>query len=415
MVPRDDEQLRDIGTRLRERRGSDYEDVRFSDQEYERRYRALREEMFFRGLDCLVVYGSSAHTDSNQANIRYLSGYIDQIQSYIVFPYEGEPTLFADLYPHVPDAHLMSCLDDVRWGTEDKGAAVVERVRELGYEDGSIGFVGSPGPAATELPANDYLTITKELDDAEFSFVSDMLDRIRLKKSDEELEAIREGVELTDKAMRALEDAARPGITERELKAEIMSSYIDEGEYFFQLLGSTSMHDPDMPYPWEHQSGRVIEEGDVILTEISARNVKGYSGQILRGIAVGEEPTDHFQELYDVGEQMFYDVLDVLEPGATTEDVLDAASPPIEDRGWTVHAPVIHGWGLGIQRPLLGTHNEGGFPNAPFAFEEGHTVVVEPNPVAADQMSGMFLGEYVHITSDGAERLHDYPMEFIQT
>jgi len=414
MLPTDDRQLREIGTKLRQRRGDDYDDVRFSEEEYERRYEAVREEMFFRGLDCLVVYGSSAHTDSNQANIRYLSGYIDQIQSYIVFPYEGEPTLYADLYPHVPDAHLMSHVDDVRWGTEDKGNAVAERIEELGYEDGSIGFVGSPGPAATELPTNDYLTITNQLGDAEFSFVSDLMDRIRLKKSDEELEAIREGVRLTDKAMHALEDAVRPGITERELKQELMSSYLDEGEYFFQLLGSTSMHDPDMPYPWEHQSNRTLEQGDVVLTEISARNSQGYSGQILRGIAVDERPTDHYQELYDVGEQVFYDVLDVLEPGATTQDVLEAASPPIENRDWTIHAPIIHGWGLGIQRPLIGTENEGGFPNPPFQFEEGHTVVVEPNPVASDQMSGMFLGEYVHITSNGAERLHEYPMEFVQ-
>jgi Xaa-Pro aminopeptidase len=415
MPPTDDRQLREIGATLRQRRGDDYEDVRFSNSEYERRYQAIREEMFFRGLDCLVVYGSSAHTDSNQANIRYLSGYIDQIQSYIVFPYEGEPTLYADLYPHVPDAHLMSYIGDVRWGTENKGRTIVERIRELGYEDGNIGFVGSPGPAATELPANDYLTITNALGDADFSFVSDLMDRIRLKKSDEEVEAIREGVRLTDKAMRALEEAARPGITERELKRELMSSYLDEGEYFFQLLGSTSMDDPDMPYPWEHQSNRTIQNGDIILTEISARNPQGYSGQILRGIAVGEDPIDHFTELYDVAEQVFYDILDVLEPGATTEDVLAAATPPIESRDWTVHAPIIHGWGLGIQRPLIGTENEGGFPNPPFEFEEGHTIVVEPNPVATDQMSGMFLGELVRITSDGVERLHEYPMEFIQT
>lgn len=409
-----DEQLRQIGRWLRDRRGDDYADVRFSDAEYERRYRAVRNEMFFRGLDCLVVYGSSAHTDSNQANIRYLSGYIDQIQSYLVVPYEGEPTLFADLYPHVPDAHLMSWVDDVRWGTENKGRAVVQRIQELGYESGTIGFVGSPGPANTELPANDYLTITSALEGASFSFVSDLMDRIRLKKSDEELEAIREGVELTDRAMRALEDAIEPGSTERELKGELMSSYLADGEYFFQLLGSTSMHDPDMPYPWEHQSGREIESGDIVLTEISARGPQGYAGQLLRGVAVGEEPTDHYQALYDVAEQVFFDVLDVLEPGATTEDVLDAATPPIESRGWTIHAPIVHGWGLGIQRPLIGTRNEGGFPNPPFEFEEGHTIVVEPNPVTADQHSGHFIGEYVRITSDGVERFHDYPMEFVR-
>jgi Xaa-Pro aminopeptidase len=408
----DDSELREIGRQLRERRGDQYDDVRFSDAEYERRYQRVREQMYFRGIDCLVVYGSSAHTDSNQSNVRYLSGYIDQIQSYVVFPYEGEPTLYADLYPHVPDAHLMSVIDDVRWGSEQKGTRVAERVAELGYEDATIGLVGAPGPATTELPTNDYLQLQDALPDAEFQFASDLMDRIRLTKSDEELEAIREGVELTDRAMRALAEAVEPGVTERELKAEIMSSYLDDGEYFFQLLGSTSMADPDMPYPWEHQSGRTIQEGDVVLTEISARNTKGYSGQILRSLAVGTEPTNEYQELYDVAEQVFFDVLDVLEPGATTEDVLEVATPPIESRGWTIHAPIIHGWGLGIQRPLIGTRNKGGFPNPPFEFKEGHTIVVEPNPVTEDQLSGMFLGEYVRITSDGVERLHEYPMEF---
>lgn len=73
------------------------------------------------------------------------------------------------------------------------------------------------------------------------------------------------------------------------------------------------------------------------------------------------------------------------------------------------------GWGLGIQHPLLGTRNEGGFPNPPFEFEEGQTAVIEPNPVSTKQHSGVFLGEFVQITSDSAERLHDYALEFLQT
>ena len=413
-TPKDDSQLREIGAKLRERRGHHYDDVRFSDEEYEHRYRRVRQQMAMRGLDCLVVYGSSAHTDSNQQAIRYLSGYIDQISAYIVFPYEGEPVLFADLYPHVPDAFMMAHEStDVRWGTGDKGAAVADCVTELGYADGDIGLTAAVGND-TQLPANHYFTIEEELPDADLTFVNDLFDQVCLKKTAAEVEALRDGARATDMALEGLVEATRPGVTERELKKAVMTPFLDRGEYMFQLLGATSMHDPDMPYPWEHQSGREVQQGDMVVTEISAKGLQGYSGQILRPIAVGEEPTEEFQWLYDVAEQVFWDVFDVLEPGATTEDVLDAATPPIEDNDLTIHAPIIHGWGLGIQHPYIGTRNEGGFPNPPFEFEAGQTVVIEPNPVTRDQMKGMFLGEIVHITADGAERLHEYPVEFIQ-
>jgi len=413
-TPKDDSQLREIGATLRERRGHHYDDVRFSDEEYERRYRRVRQQMALRDLDCLVIYGNSAHTDSNQQAIRYLTGYIDQISAYIVFPAEGDPVLFADLYPHVPDAFMMSHEGtDVRWGTDDQGAAVADCVAELGYEDANIGLTALVGNN-TQLPANDYLTLEEELPNAELEFVNDLFDQVCMKKSPAEIEALRDGANATDESLQALVDAVEPGVTERELKKEMMTPFLDRGEYMFQLLGATSMHDSDMPYPWEHQSGREIQTGDLVVTEISAKGLQGYSGQILRPIAVGEEPTDEFQKLYDIAEDIFWDVFDVLEPGATTEDVLEVATPHIEDNDLTIHAPIIHGWGLGIQHPYIGTRNEGGFPNPSFEFEAGQTVVIEPNPVTKDQMKGMFLGEIVHITEDGAERLHDYPMEFIQ-
>lgn len=44
---------------------------RFSDAEYQRRYRLVREAMAQRGLDCLVIYG--AYRDYNQKNVVYFN------------------------------------------------------------------------------------------------------------------------------------------------------------------------------------------------------------------------------------------------------------------------------------------------------------------------------------------------------
>jgi Xaa-Pro aminopeptidase len=225
-------------------------------------------------------FNTAAHTDSNQQAIQYLSGYVDQISAYIVFPADGDPVLFADLYPHVPDAFMMSHEEtDVRWGTNDKGEAVAECVEELGYEDANIGLTAFVGNN-TQLPGNDYLTLEDELPEADLTFVNDLFDQVCLRKSDEEVEALRDGAHATDIALEGLVEATEVGATERELKQAVMTPFLDQGEYMFQVLGSTSMHDPDMPYLWEHQSGRQIQNGDFVVTEISAKGLQGYSGQI---------------------------------------------------------------------------------------------------------------------------------------
>ena len=404
--------LERAGRTLRETRATYYEDTRFSDAEYARRYRRVRERMSFRGLDCLIIYGNSPHALSSGQDVRYLSGYTHTMPSYVVVPYDGEPTLLPKLGAHVPEAFPQSAIEDVRWQTNDPGRVLAERVSELGYEDGTIGLIGARG---THLPTNEFHSLQTALPRAEFSFIDDLMERVCLRKTDAELESLREGAAITDRAMRALEDAIEPGVTERELAEAIVHSYAADGEQHFELVGSMDMANPDMPYPWKRQSSREIQNGDLVVTEISASNAQGYSGQILRSVAVGEEPTPHLQELYDVAEEIFYDVLDVLEPGATTEDVLDVASPLIEDNDLTIQAPILHGWGLGIQPPFIGTREEGAFPNTPFEFEEGQTVVIEPNPVPKGELNGgIFIGDMVEITSNGAETMQEYPMEFVQ-
>ncbi len=46
---------------------------RFSDREYQNRYRSIREEMSKRGLDCLLIYGHSGVASHGRANGRWLS------------------------------------------------------------------------------------------------------------------------------------------------------------------------------------------------------------------------------------------------------------------------------------------------------------------------------------------------------
>lgn len=411
----DHDRLRAVAETVRARRGQHQADARFSDGEYKRRFASVREEMDAAGVDCLVLYGDSSHAGGGQQSIRYLTGHDDQIASSLVVPAEGEPTLFITLRAQLPDACRTSPLSDVRGGGFDPAPTIADRIAELGHTDSTIGLAGSVG-ATRHLPADVYIELRERLPSATFEFLDDVMDRVTREKSDAELPALRAGAALTDRSMRALRDAIEPGVTERELAAAVRAAPGADGEHVFQLLGATSMADPDMAVPWDHQSTYRLGEGDAVLAEISAKNPQGYSGQLLRTIAVGE-PTGEYVALHEAAVAVFEGVLDVLEPGATTGDVVHVATEVIEGRGYTHLVPVLHGWGLGIQGPVVGTPNsaygDGTDGGEPFVFEAGQTMVIEPSPVTPDLTTGVVLGELVHVTPDGAERLHDYPLELV--
>lgn len=90
---------------------------RFSDSEYRRRYREIRELMAARGIDCLIMM-SSGYLSS--ANLIYVANYIDVLHGVVVFPLEGEPTVFALAYSFAAQAAAQAVIEDVRWGAGDR-------------------------------------------------------------------------------------------------------------------------------------------------------------------------------------------------------------------------------------------------------------------------------------------------------
>src|SRR5262249_23426657 len=102
---------------------------RFSEDEYRRRYREIRQLMTARGIDCLLMMSSGYLFG---ANLIYVANYIDILHGVVVFPLEGQPTVFALAYSFAAQAAAQSVIEDVRWGTAINHAAIVDRLREGG-------------------------------------------------------------------------------------------------------------------------------------------------------------------------------------------------------------------------------------------------------------------------------------------
>lgn len=374
---------------------------RFSDAEYRRRFAAVRKSMAEDDLAAILVYGGRGR---EAVSIPYLCNFLVTAKAHLLFPAEGEPTLFVQLYNHLPLARRLSVIEDVRAGGVSSGASIVSELKARNMLRAKIGIVG-------DLPWYDAELIKSELPSVALLPWTHRFVRHRAVKSEEELARMRIAARLTDQAMQALEREVRPGIDERELPRIVESSYLAEwGMNEIHYVTTTSMHKPEICVPAQYNAARRIGVGDVLITEVSA-SYWGYPAQILRPYAIGEPPTPLYQQLYDLCERAFTAVTSILKPGCTARQVVDAVQF-IEDEGYGIYDDLLHGYGGGYLPPVLRTRATAHEPVPDYTFEESMTVVVQPNVITLDEKAGVQLGHLMRITATGCEPMHSYPRRF---
>jgi len=378
---------------------------RFSESEYGRRYAAIRRMMTERSLDLLVIYGNSSNSLHGHANVHYVSNLLARHDAYVIFPAQGEPALLVEGYNHLPNAKEISVIKETEWAGPDPSQSVSKQIITKGYEKGQIGVVG-------RIPYQVYQHLMKELPNARFTDATSAFGDLRLVKSEEELEWIKIGAAFTDRAMEALERHVRPGMREYELARIINDAYLgDGGQYHFHYLASTPMSESTVCVPAQHLSSRVIERGDVIITEVSA-SWWGYSGQIHRPLAVGVEPTHDYQELYEIARETYSAISNAIRAGADESAVLDAADI-IDKSGFTIYDTLVHGFGVDLQPPDIRTRKTSHHPLHEFVFRENMTFVIQPNVITKDERKGIQLGNLMLVTQNGSIPLQKYPIKFV--
>ena len=374
----------------------------FSDAEFSHRYKIVREAMQDIGLSALILYS----TINSYHEVLYLSDFIATRDAFLVFPIEGDPTLFVQMYNHVPNARKVAKIADVRWGGLDSTAAVIENVLERKLDKSRIGLVGP-------ITFKQYEQLRNALPQATLIDFTPSMSRMRLVKSEEEIAFLRRGAELSDLAIESLEHEVHPGITEYELTAIVEGAYLGlGGKTHIHYMGTTPMNNPHLCVPSQQQSDRVLQRGDVLITEISA-HYHGYAGQILRPFAIETAPIPEYQHMYDIAVEAFHRIVNVIRVGATSDDVLDAGDF-IHQSGFTICDDLLHGFGGGYLQPILRTRPTSVKAPETFVFHENMVVVIQPNVVTEDGRMGVQVGEMMRVKQHGVESLHRYPMRFIQ-
>jgi Xaa-Pro aminopeptidase len=377
---------------------------RFSAEEMARRGELARALMDEHELEALVLFGNSGVNRHNQANVFWLSNHLDLHHCYLVFPREGDATLFVGLANHVPNAREVSDVPNIEWG----GYRPAEKVAACLGGARRIGIVGVNATFAMGMPYAHW----QELDGA----VSELVDvtrefqRLRLVKSEEEVEWLRRAAALSDLAMVALRDGARAGMTEYELVALAEDAYRRRGgQPHITFLRSMPMDEPTGCVPAQNPSARRLERGDVIITEFSASHW-GYSGQLHRPVFLGAEPTAEWQRLFDVALEAYERLVRAVRAGASESDAL-AAATVIPEAGYTIYDDLLHGYGVDILPPLIDRRRLQDRDGDGMRFESGMAVVLQPNPITPDERMGLQLGALTVVRDAAAECLHDVPFE----
>jgi Xaa-Pro dipeptidase len=371
---------------------------RFSAAEYARRYRAVREAMAKDHLEAILISGARGSSE-----VHYLANYLAQSPCWLLFPRDGDPTVFIHFFNHQPCAKEQSVVEDVRWYGPSPTPAIVKEIQSRGLARGRIGIVSLRSVAYGHMTE-----LQKQFPEAVFTDFGPAFTRIRRVRSKEEIPYLRRSGYLTDLACEALERDLRAGMTEQDILAVVYSAYLKNGgDPGIHFIATTQMDNPDRFVPWQRMTPRVIEKGSVVITELTV-SYCGYSTQIHRPFAIGREPNALYRKLFAVALECYENVRRVCKPGVSSDEIV-AATSVIEENGFTTYDSVFHG--EAGKSPELGTCSAA-HPLEKWTLEENMVHVIQPNPVTKDFKAGLQLGAAVLITKDGGEALHNYPFKF---
>ena len=372
---------------------------KFSDAEMARRRAATADTLAAANADHLVFCG---YNRSGSA-VQWLTQWPVTAEAIGVFSPCKPDALFVQYVNHAPLARRFAAnAEIVQWGGESSIRKVIAVLEQRGAQTDRVAVIGPMHFEQHAVLAAKFGAIVN---------LNRAYARLRRVKSNEELDWLRLGAHFSDHGMAALQDAIRPGVSERELGNAIERAYVgDGGSTGIHYVGTTSMHKSQMAVPRQYPSARRLGSGDVVVAEITARFFD-YGGQVLRSFTVGENPTPLYRALHDTAEAAFLAIARILKAGTTPAQVI-AASRVIEDAGFTIIDDLVHGYGGGYLPPILGSASRPAGPVPEEPFEAGQTVVIQPNVVAKDHSAGVQTGELVVITETGIEALHSFPAGF---
>lgn len=374
--------------------------------ELERRWKAVRAKMDEQQIDVLLMQNNN---DFMGGYVKYFTD-IPATHGYpytVVFPRDEPMTVIVQSY-FGDDRVLPPEGDGYRRGvqrvlgapyfysaqyTTAYDAELAEKALSP-YAKKTVGLVGRG-----TLPISLVDHMRGRLQGARFVDATDLVDFIKVVKSDAEIAHIRRTAAVQDGAIEAAMKAVAPGMREIDIAAVAEHYVLTHGGE--QGLFLACSHAPGEPAYWgnRHLQNRALREGDMFTLLVESNGPGGFYTEISRTCVLGKAPESmkqDFEMLLKAREL----TLDLLKPGVSCRDIWDAYNAFLRKHGRPEERRLYcHGQGYDlVERPLVRL-------DEPMPIMKGMNITCHPTFIS----NGAFntICDNYLIGAEGAtERLH---------
>lgn len=331
---------------------------------------------------------------TRQTSIRYLTGFSGSYAALLITP--GEAYFFTDF-------RYIEC------SREEVQGAIIRRV------DGN--FIDNLKKLPCKLLGKtmafeaDHLTVDahRKLKEVfphiELVGLNDVVSRFSQVKEVTEIRLIEKSVHLTDSVFEEIIPLIRPGVTERDISAEIdylIKKKGGEGLAFETIVASG----PNSSMPHAVPTARRIQSGDFVLMDFGVM-YKGYHSDFTRTVVVGK-PTAKQLKIYAIVLNAQKAAIRAARPGMSCRQLDNRARRIIEREGYGPQFGHSLGHGIGLsvhEEPRLSNRNGN-------LLKKGMVTTIEPG-IYLPGWGGVRIEDVVVIEKDGSRTLTKSPKHLI--
>ena len=379
--------------------------LHFSKEEFESRKSKVLKSMKEQNIDALLMF--------RQESMYWLTGYD-------TFGYVFFQTLILDVKGNVilltraPDlrqAQNTSNIKDIRIWVDKDGSNPTNDLKiildELNLKGKKIGIEYE----AYGLTGRNALRLNKSLENyCSIEDQSELINKLRVVKSKEEIVYVRKAAELADKALDEAWKHARAGVSESKILAE-MNRIIFEGGGDYPanefIIGSG-----DNALLCRYQAEKKILQNIDQLSIEWAGTYRHYHSAMFRTMPIGKADSKHYK-MHEACLEALKNCENKLKPGNNVGEVFDVHAKTFDDLGYNKSRMNACGYSLGntfspnwMDWPML-------YKDNPYVIEVGNVFFMHMILMDSENQLAMNLGETYLVTKAGSERLGKKKLDLV--
>ena len=379
--------------------------LHFSKKEFSLRKESVLNSMKEKNLDALLMF--------RQESMYWLTGY--DTFGYVFFQTlvldKGGNIVLLTRAPDLRQAQNTSNIEDIRIWIDQDGANPADDLKkilnELSLKNKNIGIEYE----AYGMTGRNALKLNKSLENyCQFEDQSELISKLRVIKSSEELVYVRKAAKLADLALDEAWKHSKAGANEAKILAEMQRAVLEGGgdypanEY---IIGSG----PNALLCRYQAEKRNLSNIDQLSLEW-AGTFKHYHSAMFRTIPIGK-PNPKHTKMHEACMEALNNCEKTLLPGKTVGEVFDIHAQTFDNLGFRKARMNACGYSLGstfapnwMDWPMLYTGN-------PYIIKPGNVFFMHMILMDSDNQIAMNLGETYIVNDKGNERLGKQKLDLV--